>query len=148
MVGESEANEGEIPDLSESGVRARVNYVADLMRRHAWDTRVTTPALAEKWGLSESTIGNYAAEASRIVVAGLPTGEWGKAGFMTKAQEVYEAAMQAGAYAAALESQKWAASLCGHSPTTKTKTELSGPDGGPIQTAGVVVLPPIDPEGE
>ena len=35
----------------------------------------------------------------------------------------------------------------GNMPATKTKAEVSGPDGGPVQMAGVVVLPALEPEG-
>lgn len=48
-------------------VRERVAYIVGLMERLEWDKRFHTPLLAERWGLAESTIQNYSAEASRFV---------------------------------------------------------------------------------
>ena len=145
----TEAEEDEddgLPEPPGSHVRARVGHIADLMRRHAWRKRPMIRDLAEEWGVSKKTVRTYSAEASRVVVSELPSGEEAKVGFIARMEEVFQAAMQDGAYAPAIESQKFVATLCGLMPATKTKNEHSGPDGGPIQTAAVVVLPPLDPE--
>lgn len=143
-MAEEETNNDGVPDLSESGVRARVDHIADLMRRHSWKGRTTTRALSEAWSLSPSTIQNYSSEASRIVVSELPSGEEAKAGFLAMAEAIRDEALKSGAFGPALDTVKFSAQLCGLMPATKTKAEVSGPDGGPVQMAGVVVLPALD----
>lgn len=136
-----------IPDLSDSGVRARVEHIAEMMRRHDWKGRTSQRLLADRWDVSPSTIRNYSAEASRIVISELPSGEEAKAGFLSIADLIREEAMRAGAFGPALDTVKFSAQLCGLMPATKTKNEHSGPDGGPVQMAGIVVLPALELEG-
>jgi len=55
------------PDLTAE----RVDHIADLMRRLAWERGHTATLLAAEWGLAVSTVENYAAEAWRRVAAGV-----------------------------------------------------------------------------
>lgn len=48
-------------------VSDRVAYVADLMAKGEYRTRLTGKWLSQLWGLAETTIGGYAAEASRLL---------------------------------------------------------------------------------
>lgn len=50
-------------------VEERVAHIADLMRRLEWERGKSAVPLAAAWGISESTVRNYAAEAHRIVRA-------------------------------------------------------------------------------
>ncbi len=50
-------------------VEARVNYIADLMYDLSWITGKTSKVLAKAWNLADSTVGGYAAEASRMITA-------------------------------------------------------------------------------
>ncbi len=47
----------------------RVAFVAELMNALAWDRGKTGKVIAEAWGLSESALKTYAAEAHRLVTA-------------------------------------------------------------------------------
>lgn len=57
-----------IPALPET-VAERVSFVADLMESLQWVRGKTGLAIANAWGLSESALKTYAAEASRLVTA-------------------------------------------------------------------------------
>lgn len=48
-------------------VNDRVEYIADLMRADRWHTRRTKLELASTWGVAESTVQNYSAEAGRTI---------------------------------------------------------------------------------
>lgn len=50
-------------------VEERVGHIADLMRRLEWERGKSAAPLAAEWGIAESTVRNYAAEAHRIVRA-------------------------------------------------------------------------------
>lgn len=49
-------------------VKDRVAYIREMMLRLEWVRGVTGPDLAPIWGVAESTVNNYAAEASRQVI--------------------------------------------------------------------------------
>lgn len=58
----------EFIDCPES-VSDRIDFIADIMSELQWVRGKTGKKLAKHWGLSESTLGGYAAEASRRVTA-------------------------------------------------------------------------------
>jgi hypothetical protein len=53
----------EVPET----VADRVAVIADMMERLEWDGRKSLRSLSTAWGLAESTIKNYSAEASRLI---------------------------------------------------------------------------------
>lgn len=152
MVGETEEKEGEeerspSPPESRARVRDRVEHIVNLMRSLTWRPSMAED-LAEDWGCAVSTVQNYSAEASRVASRDVPSDSGFRLGLTESAIRIAKACEENGDPKHALVALRLLADLGGHLAPTKTKTELSGPDGGPIQTAGVVVLPPIDPEGE
>lgn len=151
-MGESEEVEKDeeresLYDSPDSGVRARVRHIAGLMTRLEWRSYMAAE-LAEQWGVARSTVRNYSTEASRVVAASVPSGPEAKAGIVEATLRIAAQAEADGNLKDALGAFRLIADLGGHLAPAKTKTELSGPDGGPIRTAGVVVLPALDPEGE
>jgi hypothetical protein len=50
-------------------VRQRVHFIADMMVSLQWITRASERFLAKAWGVKESTVRNYSAEAHRIATA-------------------------------------------------------------------------------
>lgn len=47
----------------------RVNHIAEVMERLEWERGRSGPPLARLWGVTEATVRDYAAEASRRVTA-------------------------------------------------------------------------------
>lgn len=52
-----------------STVAERVDFIADLMAKGLYITRVTAKQLAAEWGVAKTTVEHYAGEASRMVRA-------------------------------------------------------------------------------
>lgn len=140
----NEPEDGEDFESSDSGVRSRVNLIAQRMQRLEWRKSMIRE-LADEWCVSKSTVRNYSAEASRIVGSSIPTGPEFKAGIVEATLRIFGQAEQSASWKDAIGALRLVAELGGHMAPTKTKSELSGPDGGPIQTrACVVELPPLD----
>jgi len=142
--------QGATPPVRESRVRAdattveeRIRTVAHHMTAMTWSNE-TADALAAQWGLTVSTVQNYSAEAHRFLkMAGEFT--WLKPVLVERAMRGVNTCEQEGDFKNFFAGLKFLADINGDMAATKTKSELSGPDGGPIQTrACVVELPPLD----
>jgi len=126
-------------------VRDRVRHIAELMARLEWKSRMAED-LAARWGVTESTVRDNSAEASRLFQDALADGPHFQMALREFAIETIKEAKADGNHMAVLKGIDLLADLSGAKAATRSKTELSGPDGGPIQTAGVVVLPAIESE--
>lgn len=126
-------------------IEERIRIVLGHLTNLTWDT-VTAEALATQWGLSLSTVQNYSAEAWRYYkIAGeMP---WLREVLVAKLFRSINACEQDGDQRGVQNGIDLALRATGNMPATKTKAEVSGPDGGPVQMAGVVVLPALEPEG-
>lgn len=123
----------------------RIRVVANHMTAMTWSNDVAAN-LAETWGVSISTVQNYSAEAHRFLkMAGEFT--WLKPVLVERAMRGINSCEQEGDFKNFFAGLKFLADINGDMAPTKSKRELSGPDGGPIQTtrAKVVLLPPLDP---
>lgn len=104
----------------------------------------TVEALAKRWGVSESTVLNYSAETNRFLQL---ADEFAvnKAALNQRVSRGINACEEQGDMKNYFAGIKLLMQANGH--MAPSKTEISGPDGGPVQMAGVVVLPALEPEG-
>lgn len=137
----------------------RIQVIVDLMAQLRWHPR-EIPKLAKRWSISASTVRDDSAEASRVVKAATGDPEQVRGKFLTALEQIATDALQAKRtffdsrgkrhtvtapdYNAATRALAAAADLMG---LKKSGLEVTGKDGAPLQT-GVVVLPPLDPDGE
>lgn len=134
------------PRASREEIDRRIGEIADLMADGRWLGRRSTAKLAEEWGVSAHSIGEYAATASQLVRRSLGTSDELRTRILATLDRISLLALHKGEYVAATRALLGLAEVAG--VKAPVKTELSGPDGGPIETkAKVVVLPPLDEDG-
>lgn len=134
------------PRSTRAAVDARVEIIADLMVDGRWLGRRSAKELASRWSVSVNAVHEYASTASTLVRVSIGSPEEILVRICASLDRIATLALHKGKYDAAIKANLGLADVLGLKAPTKSKTELSGPDGGPIQTAGVVVLPPLDPE--
>lgn len=127
-------------------VALRVAHIVGLMARFEFRRGTTAQQLADEWGLSLGYVHNLTAEASRKVRAQFTDPDALAADVVPGMLRSFRGAVEEGDArgVAAL-----AAQLLEVGGLKVTRTELTGKGGGALQVqqTGVVILPPLDPEG-
>jgi hypothetical protein len=129
---------GDVPRLSTS--RERVEYIAARMASGRWLGGYTLRlALADAWGVSTSRVVQLAAEAHRVLAASRPDLEHLREEHALFAERiVVEAATRTNKvtglpdYGAALKASEQAAKFRGLDPAVRSRVELTGRDGAPL----------------
>lgn len=91
----------------------RVRYIVGLMAAGQWVTGVTVVELAEKWGISEGTARDDAAEASRRIRDAVNDTDELRGQILATLQTITERAMHKGQLRTAVESVKALAGISG-----------------------------------
>lgn len=135
---------GASPRAPRTEIDRRIAHIADLMVDGRWIPRRSAASLADEWAVSLSSIAEYAATASVVVRVGLGTKEEIQTRVLALLDRISILALHKGKYGEATRAAIGLATVAGVVAPTQVRQEISGPDGGPIQTAGVVVLPALD----
>lgn len=148
-IGSADASAPPVPQSTEkpperersSGetVEERVRHIADLMTSAKYNGYVTRSKLAKDWGISESTVRNYAAEAHRLVSFDPEERERMRITLAAQARKTWERASVMRSthtglpdFPSVISAIKLEATMIGLDVETR-RIELSGKNGGPIQ---------------
>lgn len=136
----------------------RVAVIVDLKMRLKWK-RLSARRLAGEWGVSEQHVHDLAVEANKVVRRSATDPDSIAAELLPDLLATYRAASrtvrnrggdphaQAKMAASVASLAKVLTDVAGLDAPKKTKSEISGPDGGPVQVqSGVLVLPAEDSE--
>lgn len=133
---------GSPPDRKKASVETveeRIRHIADLMTSAKYNGYVTRHELATLWGITDSTVRNYAAEAHRLVSFDPEERERMRISLAASARNIGERAStltnhMTGMpdFPSALSAIKLQATMIGLDVETR-RIELSGKNGGPIQ---------------
>lgn len=134
------------PRSTRAAVDARVEIIADLMVDGRWLGRRSAKELAKTWSVSVNAVHEYASTASTLVRVSIGTPEEILVRILASLDRIATLALHKGKYDAAIKANLGLAEVLGLKAPIRSKTELSGPEGGPVQVSSVVVLPPVDPE--
>lgn len=135
------------PRSTRAAVDARVEIIADLMVDGRWLGRRSAKELAKTWSVSVNAVHEYASTASTLVRVSIGTPEEILVRILASLDRIATLALHKGKYDAAIKANLGLATVLGLNAPTRVKSELSGPDGGPIQTSNaVIILPPLEPE--
>jgi hypothetical protein len=141
------------PPGPDSDVAARIDHCVELMAVGLWDGFMTRQRLAAVWGVQDTTIRDYAAEASRRLRLDPVEVEAARIQHRIFCERVRDEALattniQTGMpdFGNALKADERIARLRGAEPPPTTKMELTGKDGGPIKTQGPVIMVPPERE--
>lgn len=142
---------GEVPTPGpESTVDQRIDHCFALMSRGLWQNYATRVQLSAAWGVVDSTIRDYAAEASRRLKLDPVDVESAKLQHARFCEAVQEQALATlnqitgmPDFGAALKANELSARYRGIDVDGTRKVEVTGKDGGPIEAKGpVIMLPP------
>lgn len=139
------------------GVREqRIAAIVDLKMRLKWK-RLSARRLAGEWGVSEAYVHVLATDANKVVRRSATDPDSIAAELLPDLLATYRAASrtvrdrggdphaQAKMAASVASLAKVLTDVAGLDAPKKTKSEISGPEGGPVQVqSGVLVLPPED----
>jgi hypothetical protein len=137
------------PKGAETPLDRRIDYICAAMALGNWHGYLSRVELAGYWGTVEATIRHYSADAHRALKRDPEELERRKAELAAWCDSVRDHAMThvhgiSGLpdYASALKAAELAAKFEGIEIDQKTKVEMSGPGGGPVQFAPVIMIPP------
>lgn len=137
------------PPGPESEVAERVNHCWLLMAKGLWNFYASRAELGTLWGVTDSTMRNYAAEAGRRFRMDPDEAEAAKLEHVLSCRRIMRDALASISkvtelpdFMAALKADERIAKYRGID-SEKTKVELTGKDGGPIETkTPTIMIPP------
>lgn len=137
------------PPGPESKVDQRVEHCWLLMSRGLWRNYATRVELSAAWGVADTTIRDYAAEASRRLRLEPEELDAAKVRHRLACEDLRQQALTTfnevtgmPDFGAALKATELAAKFEGVEIDAKQKIELTGKDGGPITTAAPAIMLP------
>lgn len=145
-----------IPDRR-CGTPKRIAYIVAVMAAGQWNGYVTRAKLAEAWGISDSRVRQYSAEASRMLYADDDPEELAQKrrslAAWVAAQRERAARMTSFVtglpdFGAALKATELEAKLLGIEFESKRRVELTGKNGGPVDLTGGLAALFAEPDDE